>query len=524
MQAVLDALLCKGLAPMLAVVVVVGEVSAQEPERRFALVVGNNRGAEDDGVLLRFAEDDAADMAEVLVELGGFAESDVLKRTGESREAIREALADGRTLVSEAAGPGMPTLFLFYYSGHAGPDGLHFGDETLAYADLHEALASVAADVKIVVLDMCHAQAMTYLKGGKRMPPFSVPTGTAGTAYLFSAGADQAAQELRQHGHSLFTHWLLSGMKGSADVSGDGLVTLPELWDYARAGTVRTAAATRIPQEPAMLVRMTGMENVWLARLDRVAEDVGTVEFEGNGDYAIFRSDGSAAGEAFVSVPGQQMKLPAGGYFIRRKGASEVQEAEVEVDGGRTLLLSPGLLQPVAYRGLVDEERSESNWFRSGPEVVVQYRNEVLDGLGTRLGGGLAWPTVAGRFWVTPRVIAAALSYKSEETDISLVEVQPDVSLGYGFEMDSLIIQPRIGAGYVLLSEKRIDFRDSTHEASLSSGGTASAGVALMLTPFAGASYLEAAVEGSVYLLKMDSTGWETVDAIAFTLGVGQML
>ena len=60
---------------------------------RYALLVGNNRGHADD-VRLRYAREDAARLARILIDLGGFPEENTAVLAGRRAGAVRRALLD----------------------------------------------------------------------------------------------------------------------------------------------------------------------------------------------------------------------------------------------------------------------------------------------------------------------------------------------------------------------------------------------------------------------------------------------
>jgi hypothetical protein len=87
---------------------------------------------------------------------------------------------------------------------------------------------------------------------------------------LTSAAADEAALESRDIGGSFFTNHLVSGLRGAADASGDGMVTLTEAYQYAYAHTIAASSATLAgPQHPAYDYELSGQGELVLTELDR---------------------------------------------------------------------------------------------------------------------------------------------------------------------------------------------------------------------------------------------------------------
>ncbi len=115
------------------------------------------------------------------------------------------------------------------------------------------------------MLDACASGAVTRPKGGKVRSPFTVDQSSdmRGQAFLASSSADESAQESDRLGGSFFTHYLISGMRGAADVSGDGRVTLNEAYQFAFNETLSRTVGTRGgPQHPVYDITMSGTGDV----------------------------------------------------------------------------------------------------------------------------------------------------------------------------------------------------------------------------------------------------------------------
>ncbi|MFH1115038.1 MAG: ankyrin repeat domain-containing protein [Pseudomonadota bacterium] len=70
---------------------------------------------------------------------------------------------------------------------------------------------------------------------------------SAGVAALFSSKPDQTSWHLPPMRNSVFTHYLLKGLKGKADVNGDGIVTFYEAYQYAWRLTKERTNGTQEP-------------------------------------------------------------------------------------------------------------------------------------------------------------------------------------------------------------------------------------------------------------------------------------
>ncbi len=232
--------------------------------RRFALVVGANRGAAGRAPL-RYAVADAERFASLVVRMGGVAPGDSLVLREPTRQGFLDALAGTRDRAAAAKGSSARTEVLVYFSGHADERGLMLGRESVSYRELRQAVAAVAADVGIAILDACASGAITRLKGGRPSPAFlsDESVQVQGYAFLTSSSEDEAAQEAEHLKGSFFTHALLTGLRGAADVSGDGKVTLGEAYQFAFAETLTQTAATQAgAQHPAYDIKMAGTGDV----------------------------------------------------------------------------------------------------------------------------------------------------------------------------------------------------------------------------------------------------------------------
>lgn len=153
---------------------------------------------------------------------------------------IKDALANLRFVPEDS------TVFI-YYSGHGAKE---HGDAfwvtqdavlskltstALPEFDITRFVSRANSDRKIVFIDSCFA-AETIGDGAKSLSDFNATlsgfTGS-GTAILSAAADGQEAIEspdkLR---HSVFTFYLLQGLRGHADTNKDGVIVLPELTTY----------------------------------------------------------------------------------------------------------------------------------------------------------------------------------------------------------------------------------------------------------------------------------------------------
>jgi uncharacterized caspase-like protein len=73
-----------------------------------------------------------------------------------------------------------------------------------------------------------------------------------GTAFLLSSSADEESFEISSYGRSIFTHYILEGLKGAANANDDDIITVTELFEYAEANVRLLAARVKKEQTPLM--------------------------------------------------------------------------------------------------------------------------------------------------------------------------------------------------------------------------------------------------------------------------------
>jgi hypothetical protein len=303
------------------------------PGRRFALVIGANRGAEEDQPL-KFAEADADRMARVLRDLGGFSPGDVVALATPSASQVLSAMdsLSGRVAAERAAG--RSPLLLFYYSGHADGEALHVGPALMTFGAIRRWLESSRASVRLAVVDACRSGALTRVKGVHAAPAIEVrlseELATRGEAVITSSTADEAARESDGLRGSFFTHHFVSGLRGAADQSRDGRVTLGEAYDYAYAHTVAQASGG---QHPTFKYDLAGRGDIVLTSLSEAGAWLSFGD-GASGWYFILTEDGTVLGEVDVSHGAVKVAVAPGRYELRKRTLPGHQVMHVTVARG----------------------------------------------------------------------------------------------------------------------------------------------------------------------------------------------
>ena len=256
--------------------------------QRYAVIVGvsHYRHAAEGIPELRFADRDATAFRDFLASSagGGFTPENtvLLLNDAATSEKVRSALF---TFLTRAQPDDLVVLF---FSCHGAPDphdrrNLYLmtndtraddmGGTAIPMWQLQDVLSRVIKARRVVIFtDACHSEG---IGGGVYGAPRQ---NNLVNQYLarYSADAQHAlltASDISESsyedvrwggGHGAFTHFLLRGLTGEADVNHDGVVTAGELFPYVRAA-VRQATEGR--QSPTALPGLS--ENLQLARAGR---------------------------------------------------------------------------------------------------------------------------------------------------------------------------------------------------------------------------------------------------------------
>lgn len=329
--------------------------NAQEGPERYALIVGVNGGGPGLAELF-YAESDARRVADVLDQLGDVPRRRsrlLLTPTVAQLRGALEALSDD---VRGARERGVSHVtVLFYYSGHAEPDALRLPTGTLPFDELKATITGSGADVRLLLLDSCFAGAVTRTKGASRSPGFlrdaSATVDARGEVVITSSAADEASQESDEVGGSYFTHYLLSGLRGDADASGDGSVTLEEAYRYVFHRTVSHTAGTRAgAQHPGFDYDLSGSGDLVLTRL---ADQGAALRFDASqsGRYLVFDEERGEFVAEVTATPGRPTRLlvDAGRYRIQLRESDALYEQRLVLDKGVEGSVDRTVMHPVPY-------------------------------------------------------------------------------------------------------------------------------------------------------------------------------
>ncbi|MCB9555562.1 MAG: caspase family protein [Deltaproteobacteria bacterium] len=332
---------------------------SEQPVSALALVIGNNAAPLGDAgktlAALRYADDDAVRYAEffeqftvktvLLAVLDRQTQARYPQRARQSQPPTRAALRRTlRQFASEAKrlrAAGQRVVFYFAYSGHGARDRqgrafLALHDGRLTREQLYRrVLALIPADVAHVFVDACYAasivgarklfdretSARTVALSGverralldaaslARLPHVGAIVATTGT---------QEAHEWSQIESGVFTHELLSGLRGAADVNADGVIEYSEVQAFIAAANRQVAdprAKSRVvAHPPAIDQRAPVIRLDTLRQARRLRGKLATL-----GRFFIERDNGQRLIEAHLNGPYQStLVLPATGTLFLR--------------------------------------------------------------------------------------------------------------------------------------------------------------------------------------------------------------
>jgi len=325
--------------------------SASGPqERRFLLAVGTNVGLPAEGKL-RYAESDARRFADLMARIGQVQPRDTVVLKGPNRAALDTALTD---FANRARGHGDGAVFLFYFSGHGDADSLHLGPERYPVARLKARLDAIPTTLRFAVIDACRGTSDVKQKGFKRVESFAVklesPTGLAGVVTLKSSSDGEMSQESSRLRGAVFTHYLLTALRGAADTDRDKRVTLHEAYTYAYRQTVsRSASGPGNIMHPSVKYDLEGAGAFVLTHTE---PDTVRIHLPRGRDdqYLVYaRPSGTIHAEVW-SDPKQSIPvaLPAGHYLIHRRAGTRSGAAELQMREGEARTLYPTDFQPLS--------------------------------------------------------------------------------------------------------------------------------------------------------------------------------
>jgi len=416
---------------------------------RHAVVIGNNQGDRGEAVL-RYAERDAERFAGVLLDVGGFSAQNIVTLLASDAETVRAALiAVNDRIRNEHAGSAM---LIVYYSGHADASALHLGATALEVNQLEQLVSGSSASFRLLALDACRSGVLTRVKGGRLAPPIAIAVGDAipadGVVFWSASAASEDAQESDEIQGSFFTHYLVSGLAGPADVNRDGAVTTDEAFEYARAATLRASSRTLAgPQHATFRDDVRGRQDVVLTRPGAAAR-MAAIELPPGRDVVVMADSeaGRIVGEIAASDRARRLTLRPGRYFIRERADGYLLEGTIAIAAGPPHPVDDGELARVGYAALV---RKGGRGRQDAVSLALIGRTSVLAGgglcPGARAGYAIALPWIT----LTPSLAACREHLANAFVATTLTEVSASLAAAHVWDGGrfSVALGGRLGGG-----------------------------------------------------------------------------
>ncbi|CAH1000391.1 hypothetical protein LEM8419_01544 [Neolewinella maritima] len=207
---------------------------------------------------LRYTDDDAYQVYAFLKSIEGGALSDdqvkVLIDEDATHDNILAAMRDTYRQADEN------DVILFYFSGHGLPGSFLPVDydgqlNALSHEDVHDALLGSRSRHKLVIADACHSGSLAARSGGGGAETLSayysaLTSAQASTALMMSSKGEEISMEDGGLRSGVFSHYLIRGLKGEADMNHDKLVSIQELFAYVHrevrgyTGNIQTPTLT----------------------------------------------------------------------------------------------------------------------------------------------------------------------------------------------------------------------------------------------------------------------------------------
>lgn len=359
----------------------------------YAIIIGNNLRPSGHPELrdLRFADDDAARYYELFRRAGPAAalltsfDAETQRRFPElasitdppTPAALERTLAGFRVQMEQDLARGDRPVLFITYSGHGAEDAsgayslaLLNGGITRAYLFDH-VLSEIPPGATVhLIIDACRAATVLAARGGfdkekegqlaglNQSEIQLLPQGNLSqfpnVGALVASSSNEEAYEWNRIQSGVFTHVLLSGLLGAADVNGDRRIGYSEIAAFVSAAT-RSVPDSRVPHLQAS-PPLGGAQNV-LVELDSLRD---TVLLQGDprglGRVSVQLENGLTWLEARLNTSHVTLALPARGHALLRSNSGD---AVLNTKLGSSLLLSALAFQPaaVAARGQLENPR-----------------------------------------------------------------------------------------------------------------------------------------------------------------------
>lgn len=425
-------------------------------DTRVALVIGNDVGLADEEPL-DYAEADARRVHELLVDVARVDRERAYLVVGGDADAVRAALGEviGRLLELRQRGP---STLIVYASAHADESSLHLAGTRLPIAELRASMARAGADLRLLIVDGCRTAVRVKARGGAPASDVSVSfdrsVDVRGDLMIRSASNGEPAQEWTYLRGGLFTHHLLVGLRGVADIDRNGRVTLAEAYGYAYRNTVARAVATRGgAQHPSFDFDVRGFGEWVFARPERLGATV-VLGPELAGVTQIADRKNELVAE-LAKVPGESVRIAVapGWYRVVVADGAFADVADLNLAWGGTRALAPD--------DFVRTARSRTRLRGSEPIVLRPWglsagyalATGTVAGLAVEHRGDLRIARRWGSVYVRAGLAAGGGAFRAVRADVSQRSVRATLGGGYAVPLGFLFLRFGVALRAELVSQ-----------------------------------------------------------------------
>lgn len=366
---------------------------------RIGLFVGNNQGLATDRPL-KYARRDAKEMAQIFARMGGIEKDRVYLLEEPSMDVLNANLREIKGRMKELVNKNHKVLFLFYYSGHGSESALHIAGKRWERKQIHEVLDSIPADFKLAMIDACESGGLLRQKGALVITTPKIEATHSiehkGLVILSSSSRVEQAQESQSYQGAVFSHHVLTGLRGAADFNNDDQVSLWETFQYAASATrSERIYGNQNAQNPGFDADMVGEDDFALTSLHREGAKVVFSNFSSMPIDVYEQNQSALIGRIFLNGREEvRLDLPAKSYIFAYRQGNRTFAAPVNLQWRQLVKLTPASFS--AYSSQAVLRKGGDEIFLSRLNLGLGYRKFTY---GPLAGSQQA---VASTFWATP--------------------------------------------------------------------------------------------------------------------------
>ncbi|OGQ98604.1 MAG: hypothetical protein A2284_14995 [Deltaproteobacteria bacterium RIFOXYA12_FULL_61_11] len=219
---------------------------------------------------------------------------------------------------------------------------LLLGDSILPFVELKATLDKLGADIRVLILDSCFSGVL--IKGGTLARENRVVIEHdfehEGDVVISSSTYLEPSMESDELQSSYFSYFLMGALRGEGDLTGDGLVSVREAYQYVYDRTLlRTSRSAPVAQHPRFSYHYKGSGDVILTDLRKISA-VLVLPALASGPHLVYDKNAGYIVLEVDKVPGRprRINLEPGDYLVRKVGLQQVIETDVTLAEGEVVL------------------------------------------------------------------------------------------------------------------------------------------------------------------------------------------